>query len=69
MGTVEFCHLVSFVRNMIPDIICVFRLLCRIYFSISVDDDIAKGFLPQNFAVYIGNALTLRYGNIMFALP
>ena len=54
---------------MISDIICVFLLLCRIYFSISVDDDIAKGFLPQNFAVYIGNAFALRYGNIMFALP
>ena len=69
MGAIEFCHLFPFVRKMISDIICVFLLLCRIYFSISVDDDIAKGFLPQNFAVYIGNALALRYGNIMFALP
>ena len=49
--------------------ICVPLLLCRGYLRIPVDDDMTQSFFPQNFAVYVGDVLTLRYGDIMFALP
>ena len=69
MRAVEFFHLSPFIRKMISDVICVFLLLCRVDFGISVDDEIAARFLLQNFVVHIGNALALRDGNIAFALP
>ena len=66
MQTIEFFHVCPFVRKMVPDIICVVLLLCRIYLGISVNDDVAQRFFPQNFTVYIRNAFALRFDSVIF---
>ena len=55
--------------QIIPDIVCVQLLLCRIDLGVTVDDHVSGSLLPENLRIDIRDMLHQYNGYVDRALP